>query len=79
MGLPPRRTDLPLLYTFPNLPLHLHLAGGGSLEIPPTLTHVVVLHTDLEYNQFYTLIAQMDICIPAFVGTDDRSVGQVRQ
>lgn len=53
-------------------PFHLHLAGGGSIDIPPVLAQVVVVHTNLDYNQFYTLIAQMDVCIPAFAGTDDR-------
>jgi hypothetical protein len=58
--------------TSPNPPFHLHLARGDSLEIPPELTDAVVLHTNLHYNDFYTLIAQMDVCIPTFAGTDDR-------
>lgn len=47
-------------------PFVLHLAGSGSIEVPPALRDVVRLHIDLEYEEYYDLIHGMDLCIPAF-------------
>jgi hypothetical protein len=52
-------------------PFRLHLAGTGNLNVPPELQEVVVIHSGLDYNQYYTLMGGMDICVPAFAGTDD--------
>jgi hypothetical protein len=52
-------------------PFRLHLAGTGNLYIPPELQEVVVVHSGLDYNQYYSLMGGMDICVPAFAGTDD--------
>jgi hypothetical protein len=50
-------------------PFRLHLAGTGNLDIPPELEEVIVLHTGLNYSDFYNLMGGMDICLPAFAGT----------
>jgi hypothetical protein len=47
-------------------PFQLHLAGSGTLEIPPELRDIVIIHLDLDYGQFYKLMGTMDACIPAF-------------
>ncbi|KAF8332974.1 hypothetical protein F5887DRAFT_986203 [Amanita rubescens] len=47
-------------------PFRLHLAGSGSLNVPPELKNVIVFHTNLNYFQYYDLMTTMDICIPAF-------------
>ncbi|KAL0955052.1 hypothetical protein HGRIS_003970 [Hohenbuehelia grisea] len=49
-------------------PFHLFLIGSGWLEIPTELKNIVSMHVDLTYNQFYKMMGEMDICIPAFAG-----------
>jgi hypothetical protein len=48
----------------------LHLVGSGWLDIPLELQNVVVLHTGLSFNEYYEVMAGMDVCIPAFGQTD---------
>ncbi|KAI0676699.1 hypothetical protein C8Q78DRAFT_960183 [Trametes maxima] len=50
----------------PAPPFQLLLVGSGSLEIPDELAYIVTTHTDLPYNDFYKLIADCDIVVPAF-------------
>ncbi|OJT10588.1 hypothetical protein TRAPUB_12887 [Trametes pubescens] len=47
-------------------PFQLLLVGSGSLEIPEELAYIVSMHTDLPYNDFYNLIADCDVVVPAF-------------
>jgi hypothetical protein len=44
--------------------------GTGEINLPAELQNIVVLHVGLEYGEYYDVIADMDICIPAF-GTSD--------
>ena len=50
----------------PAPPFQLLLVGAGWLEIPDELAYVVSTHTDLPYKDFYKLIADCDIVVPAF-------------
>ncbi|KAI0662861.1 hypothetical protein C8Q70DRAFT_954215 [Cubamyces menziesii] len=50
----------------PAPPFRLLLVGAGWLEIPDELAYVVSTHTDLPYKDFYKLIADCDIVVPAF-------------
>lgn len=47
-------------------PFQLLLVGSGWLEIPEELAYIVSMHTDLPYNEFYKLIADCDVVVPAF-------------
>ncbi|KAI0750673.1 hypothetical protein C8Q80DRAFT_1153320 [Daedaleopsis nitida] len=47
-------------------PFQLLLVGSQYISIPPELGHVVVVHRDLPYKEFYELIAHTDIVLPAF-------------
>ena len=47
-------------------PFELALVGAGSIEIPEELAYMVTVHHDLDYDNFYRLIANMDIVVPAF-------------
>ncbi|KAL0955048.1 hypothetical protein HGRIS_003966 [Hohenbuehelia grisea] len=47
-------------------PFHLFLIGSGHIEVPSELKDVVSVHVGLDYNQFYEMMGEMDICIPAF-------------
>ncbi|KDQ54574.1 hypothetical protein JAAARDRAFT_60558 [Jaapia argillacea MUCL 33604] len=47
-------------------PFQLNLIGGGYLEVPPILKNVVRIHESLDYPEFYALMEQMDIVLPAF-------------
>lgn len=51
-------------------PFKLHLVGSGSLDLPPELKNIVFLHTELDYDQYYDLMAGMDVCVPAFGPSD---------
>jgi hypothetical protein len=49
----------------------LHLLGCVSSDdpdflkrIPPSIKHVIVVHRDLEYTQFYEKLHEMDLLIP---------------
>ncbi|KAF7312498.1 hypothetical protein MIND_00263500 [Mycena indigotica] len=57
--------------SLPDPPFRLFLIGSGYIEIPPELENLVVVRDGLSYPEFYALMSQMDICIPAFsVGND---------
>jgi hypothetical protein len=43
------------------------------MEIPPELKHIVILHSGLDYTEFYTLMSGMDICLPAFPRNSDEN------
>ena len=47
-------------------PFELLIVGSGWIEIPEELVHVVGLHRDLSYKDFYELVAGADIVVPAF-------------
>lgn len=47
-------------------PFQLLLVGSQYIGIPEELEHVVVVHRDLLYKDFYNLIANADIVLPAF-------------
>ncbi|KAI8984936.1 hypothetical protein BD414DRAFT_489771 [Trametes punicea] len=47
-------------------PFRLLLVGSGWLEIPEELADIVSIHTDLPYDQFYRLVADCDVVVPAF-------------
>ncbi|KAF7316684.1 hypothetical protein HMN09_00401300 [Mycena chlorophos] len=47
-------------------PFRLFLIGSGYIEIPEQLQNVVVIRDGLDYPEFYALMSQMDICVPAF-------------
>ena len=47
-------------------PFQLLLVGSQYLGVPNELANVVVVHRDLPYKEFYDLIANSDIVLPAF-------------
>jgi len=48
-------------------PFQLHLIGNaGDPAIPRALSNVVRIHSDLDYDDFYSLIQSMDLVLPAF-------------
>ena len=47
-------------------PFELALVGAGTIEIPEELAYVVTVYHDLDYEDFYKLVAGMDIVVPAF-------------
>ncbi|KAJ7476079.1 hypothetical protein FB451DRAFT_1034412 [Mycena latifolia] len=49
-------------------PFRLFLVGSGYLEIPHELQNMVLIRAGLNYSDFYTLMSDMDICVPAFSG-----------
>ena len=52
-------------------PFKLHLIGSGGVAIPPELKNVVVTHGGINYTDFYTLLSEMDVCLPAFSRSSD--------
>lgn len=50
----------------PSAPFQLYTIGSGWLSIPDELKNVVVVKTGMSYPEFYELMSQMDICVPAF-------------
>jgi hypothetical protein len=60
-------------------PFHLHLIGNaGDPMIPPQLSKVAVVHSDLFYPDFYRMIQSMDMLITAFRQLEcERSVSLV--
>ncbi|THH01770.1 hypothetical protein EW026_g1021 [Hermanssonia centrifuga] len=50
----------------PEPPFELAIVGSGALQIPQVLAYVITVYHDVDYNQFYKLIASMDIVVPAF-------------
>jgi len=49
-------------------PFRLFLVGSGWLEIPHELKDMVFIRGGLTYPDFYQLMSEMDICVPAFSG-----------
>jgi len=54
-------------------PFKLHLVGSGWIDVPIELKNVVVFHTNLNYADFYAVMSGMDICVPAFLATQNRN------
>ncbi|KAJ7928860.1 hypothetical protein B0H13DRAFT_2544704 [Mycena leptocephala] len=52
--------------TLADPPFRLFLVGSGQLEIPHELKNMVLIRVGLDYPEFYALMRQMDICVPAF-------------
>ncbi|EMD34839.1 hypothetical protein CERSUDRAFT_117047 [Gelatoporia subvermispora B] len=44
----------------------LYLVGSGWIDIPPELTYMVNIYRDLDYSEFYSVVADMDVVVPAF-------------
>jgi hypothetical protein len=64
----------------PLQPLQLHLIGyGGDPRIPPSLSNVIRVHRDLQYDDFYAFIQSMDLVLQAFASEDCRSLPYVLQ
>ncbi|KAJ7859134.1 hypothetical protein B0H14DRAFT_3630747 [Mycena olivaceomarginata] len=57
--------------TLPDPSFRLFLIGSGSLEIPQELKNMVLIRDDLNYPEFYNLMSNMDICLPAFRGDNE--------
>jgi hypothetical protein len=36
------------------------------MDLPPELKNVAVFHVGLDYDQYYDIMAGMDVCVPAF-------------
>jgi hypothetical protein len=54
----------------PDPPFRLYILGSGDLDFPVELKNVVSLQAGLEYNDYYTFMNTMDICIPAFASEE---------
>jgi len=52
-------------------PFKLHLVGSGWIDLPPQLKNVVQFHVSLNYSQYYDVMAEMDVCVPAFGPSDE--------
>jgi hypothetical protein len=52
-------------------PFKLQLVGHGWVDIPPELKNVVAFHVNLNYSEYYDVMAGMDVCIPAFGPSDE--------
>lgn len=52
-------------------PFKLHLVGSGMMNLPLELKDVVVFHVGLNYDQYYAIMAGMDVCVPAFGPSSD--------
>jgi hypothetical protein len=52
-------------------PFKLQLVGHGWVDIPPELKNVVAFHVNLNYTEYYDVMAGMDVCIPAFGPSDE--------
>jgi hypothetical protein len=50
----------------PDPPFKLHLVGSGMMNLPSELQNVVVFHVQLNYDEYYDVMAEMDVCVPAF-------------
>ena len=51
-------------------PFKLYLIGEGEIEIPKSISKVVVIQRDLNYTDFYAFMQSMDVVIPAFVNRE---------
>jgi len=48
-------------------PFHLHLIGNaGDPQVPPVLANVILVHSDLDYEDFFALIGSMDLVVPGW-------------
>jgi hypothetical protein len=48
-------------------PFQLHLIGNaGDPQVPASLSNVVRIHSDLDYDDYFSLINSMDLAIPAW-------------
>lgn len=47
-------------------PFRLLLVGSGYIEVPPELAFLAAVYQNLEYSDFYAIIAEADIIVPAF-------------
>jgi hypothetical protein len=54
-----------------NPPFKLHLVGSGLMDLPLELKNVVIFHVQLNYDQYYDIMAEMDVCVPAFGSFSD--------
>lgn len=41
------------------------------MVLPPELENVVIFHVGLNYDEYYDVMAGMDVCVPAFGPNDD--------
>ncbi|KAG6819487.1 hypothetical protein H0H93_011344 [Arthromyces matolae] len=53
----------------PTPPFQLFALGSGNLEVPIELKNLVQVKTDLTYQEFYDIMKDMEICVPAFAGS----------
>ncbi|TBU27701.1 hypothetical protein BD311DRAFT_778767 [Dichomitus squalens] len=60
------RTAFEPRHDSPVPPFQLLLVGSQYLGVPTELEHIVLIHRDLPYKEFYDLIADSDIVLPAF-------------
>ncbi|OCH93915.1 hypothetical protein OBBRIDRAFT_723822 [Obba rivulosa] len=49
-----------------DLPFQLYLVGSGWMDIPTELAYMVNVYRDLDYPDFYAVVADMDVVVPAF-------------
>ncbi|KAJ6546927.1 hypothetical protein B0H19DRAFT_954108 [Mycena capillaripes] len=47
-------------------PFRLFIVGSGDLNIPRELQNLIIVRKGLNYSDFYALMREMDICVPAF-------------
>lgn len=47
-------------------PFQLHLVGRGTADVPDALKHLVVVHSELNYLDFYKEMSGMDVEMLAF-------------
>jgi hypothetical protein len=52
-------------------PFKLHLVGSGLMDLPPELKNIIIFHVQLNYEQYYDVMARMDVCVPAFGPSSD--------
>ncbi|KAL6297970.1 hypothetical protein BKA93DRAFT_745058 [Sparassis latifolia] len=50
----------------PEPPFQLAIVGSGDLDIPTELAYLATIYRYLDYSDFYVLISEMDIVVPAF-------------
>jgi len=59
--------------TINNPPFKLHLVGSGWIDVPTELKNLIIFHTNLNYSEFYSVMSNMDVCVPAFLATKDQN------
>ena len=62
-------------------PFQLHLVGYGDVDpqIPPALSNVIRVHTNLDYDEFFLVIQSMDLVLPGFSTEQCRSLPFILQ